>query len=195
MRDLGFTPYAEVSCVGYTIDLVGRKGTELLAVEMKRTLSGAVIRQAYRCDLFTRLRYAAVGTKPRAAGVARCQRVGVGLLSVVGDQVTVLVEPGAADGRGTPQFDGHYARAMHKVLDAREPGGVGGVPCTKGVGPAQECFERVTAYRQTRPLASWREIFENVPNHYANHASLRGAMTVVQNGRFSSEPLTLEGLA
>lgn len=189
MQSQGFTPYAEVSAVGYTIDLVGRKGAELLAVEMKRTLSKAVIHQAYRCDLFTPLRYAAVGSRPKSAGVERCRRSGIGLLAIAGGGVTVILEP-RDGGRQAPK---PYARAMHRALDNMTPGGTGGVPCMKGVGPAQECFERVAAYRQKCPLASWREIFENVPNHYANHASMRGAMCVVQNGRFKSEPLAGAG--
>ena len=83
---LGFTPYAEIPFPHYgprTIDFIARKNSELIAVELKRTLTKEVIHQTYLSDLITPRRYAAVGTLPRAAGIQRCAELGLGLLSII----------------------------------------------------------------------------------------------------------------
>jgi hypothetical protein len=178
MKAQGFTPYAEVSLPwrANAVDLIGRRGDELVAVELKRSLTSYVMHQAYRCNSFTPLCYAAVGTKPKAAGLERCRKLGIGLLCVAEGRADVAVEP---DYPFDAPNEG-YVRRVHAMLDRMTPGGLGGVPCMKGTGPAQECYERVRAYRADNPRARWREVFEAVPNHYLDYKSLCGAMRIVE---------------
>jgi hypothetical protein len=197
MSGMGFTPYAEVPFPmdGFPVDLIGRCDDELLTVELKRSLTERVIQQAAMCDLITDRRYAAVGTKPKAAGVERCRKLGIGLLSVVGGVVAVLVEPREIH-PSTAWIRDTYRAAVLKSLDVMTPNGTGGVPCMKGIGPAQECYDRVQIYRAAHPFAAWREIFREVPNHYNDYKSMCGAMRIVGERRcFKSEPLELDCFA
>jgi len=73
-----------------------------------------------------------------------------------------------------------YAKSMNERLDMTEPGGIAGKPTLKGEGPAQECYERVQKFKQAQPKATWKEVFENVGNHYANPRSMAGAMRMVE---------------
>lgn len=95
----GFTPYAEVPVPYWgprVTDLVGRKGTELIAVELKRSLTRTVIHQTYICDLITDQRHAAVGTRPSQTGIDLCRKQGIGLLSVRNGVVSVILNPRAS---------------------------------------------------------------------------------------------------
>lgn len=188
LAERGFTPYAEVPVPYWgprVIDFVGRKDSELIAVELKRSLTRAVVHQTYVCNLFTDQRYAAVGTKPNAAGVERCRKVGIGLLSVVNGVVNVILNP-RASGFATGERDlirQDWVRKINDLLDHAEPFGVAGFPCRKGIGPAQECYDRVQVYLQTNAGASWQDIFTNVRNHYTSARSMCSAMRVVAEGR------------
>lgn len=190
-----FTPYAEVSVPYYgprVIDLVGRRGCELIAVELKRSLTRAVIHQTYICDLFTDERYAAVGTKPNEAGINMCRKSGIGLLSVRGGAVNVILNP-RPSGFATGERDfirQDWARKIHAQLDHAEPFGIAGMPCRKGVGPAQECYDRVQEYLKANTAATWKEIFANVRNHYVSAKSMCSAMKVVAEGRRTENATT-----
>jgi hypothetical protein len=184
--NLGYTPYTEVP-VPYCarrVDFIARKNSELLAIELKQTLTKAVIHQAYICDLITPLRYAAVGTLPRPAGIKRCSELGIGLLSVINQQVSVILEP---EIRHSIRRDrNHHPSSIHNLLDRTTPHGIAGRPCLKGEGPAQSCFNKVTEYRKQHPRASWKQIFAAVPNHYANEKSLASSMSTVAADRGES---------
>jgi hypothetical protein len=184
MASMGYTPYAEVPFPqsNHPIDLVGRNGREIITVELKVSLTKKLIHQAYICDLITDKRYAAVGTKPKAKGIEECKRHGIGLLSVIAGKVNVIVEHREKN-PDTTWVRRTYAESMHRNLDVMTPNGLGGVPCMKGIGPAQECFDRVCAYRIKHPKAKWREIFNAVHNHYESSNSMCGAMRVVMRQR------------
>lgn len=181
---LGFTPYAEVLLPKYgrQIDLIGRKNQQLITVELKRSLTKHAIHQTATCDLITPDRYAAVATQPKPQGIARCSQLGIGLLSVTNNTVTVLLEPAPSPVRKDwTQTD--YPSLIHKILDAMPPHGTAGHPCRRGEGPAQDCYDRIAAYRSLNPRASWSQIFTNVLNHYATPRSLASSMRVVETTR------------
>lgn len=186
----GFTPYAEVPVPYWgprVIDLVGRNGSELIAVELKRCLTRSVIHQTYICDLITDQRYAAVGTRPSQTGIALCRKQGIGLLSVRNGAVSVILNP-RPSGFATGERDAirqDWAKKINAVLDHAEPFGIAGMPNRKGVGPAQECYNRVQEYLATNERASWRQIFANVRNHYVSPKSMCSAMKAVAEGRQS----------
>lgn len=186
----GFTPYAEVQFPGDhrgNIDLIGKRGTEVIAVELKRSLTRSVVHQAYMCGLITDQRYAAVGTRPSKAGVAQCRKVGIGLLSVRNGVVDVVTSPSQEGALGAFAYPS-YLSTLYKILDRMKPHGVGGVPCMKGVGPAQDCYNRVQSYLEVFPEATWRQIFNGVHNHYGSPSSMCGAMRVVAERRRERMP-------
>jgi len=182
----GYVPYAEVAFPrdsARTIDIVARKDNELILVELKVSLTPSVISQTFMCDLITSQRYAAVGTRPTRKGIDRCRQVGIGLLSVRDGRVNVLLHPQITDDMGQGWVREDYSRLIHETLDRMTPNGIGGVPCMKGVGPAQECYDRVQAYKAGHPKATWREIFANVSNHYSSYANMYSGMRFVAERR------------
>jgi len=192
LTSLGFTPYAEVAFPHYgprTIDIIARKNSDLIAIELKRTLTKEVIHQTYLCDLITPRRYAAVATVPRPAGIERCAQLGLGLLSVINGCITVILEP--KERPNINHSENHYPAAIHKLLDAMIPNGVAGRPCRKGEGPAQACYDRVAEYRLQHPNAGWKEIFSALTTHYTDHKSLASSMRIVQKTRAKRAPKEL----
>lgn len=185
----GFTPYAEVPFPHdgpRQIDLVGRNGVDLITVELKCSLTAGVIHQTCICDLITDRRYAAIASRPKAAGVERCQKVGIGLLSVNAGVVNEILAPQDRHYE-TGWVRTSYVTEIHKTLDRLQPNGVGGLPCMKGVGPAQECYDRVQIFLASNPQARWREIYQQVPNHYGSALSMCNAMRTVIDTRRARE--------
>lgn len=69
---LGYVPYAEVpfpNCAR-CIDLVGRNGSDLFMVELKRTLTAHANHQAAICDLITSKRYAVNRISSNSANIS-----------------------------------------------------------------------------------------------------------------------------
>lgn len=165
----GLKVYPEVPMHYSPIDVVGIGENLVVGVEMKRLLSWKVVYQAARLDLSCNRSYAAVAAKPRS--LERAVNAGIGVLRVVGGAVEVLLEP---QPKITPNE--HYVKQIREKCSHMTGEGVGGVPCLDGVGPAQQCKKRVEEYQLAHPKCSWREIYANVPNHYASFESMRGAL-------------------
>lgn len=174
LRGMGYSVYAEVPSPGGVADHVGVRWSDMsiVFVEMKCSLTWEVIRQAQYKQLLTPLVYAAVKSKPRQSSLDKAANRGIGVWS----NGSVILEPNC-----TTKFD-HCYRAdtlMGRLLEfcRKAPeGGVGGMPTVKGDGPAIRVASAVTAYLREHPGASWKEIYHNVPNHYAHAASMRGAL-------------------
>ncbi|MEE9159879.1 MAG: hypothetical protein V3U60_16030 [Gammaproteobacteria bacterium] len=169
----GYQWWVEMPSCGSCIDMIGRRGNFLVAIEMKVCLSWKVIRQAALAQLDAHESYVAVLTKPKNTSLEKCRRVGVGVLRV-GRDVQVLVSP-----RNKHTFEGHI-KNMLRYTDEFECGGVAGLPCLLGGGPAQDVYRKVQAYREAHPKATWREVFDKIPNHYSHVASMQGAMRIVR---------------
>jgi hypothetical protein len=102
-----------------------------------------------------------------------CERFGIGVLRVIGDTVVEILE---AKSSGISKW---YYEAVTEMMSRMPPGGVGGVPDRKGKGPAQRVERLVEEYRQGHPTATWKEMFEKIPNHYASCQSMRTAMSLM----------------
>ncbi len=135
---------------------------------LKTGLTGKVIHQASLSQLATPNVYCGVGTKPRAKNIKVCREEGIGILSVSDGVVTEILKP---QGRLTQiiKYQGFNLRRL-------EPNGTGGYPQRKGIGPAKNVAQRVRKYLETNPQCGWREIYENVPNHYISPWSMCNAM-------------------
>ena len=181
LRSRGFTPYAEVVVSGGPTDWIATADDgRLCCVEMKRGLTRKVMCQAQRMQLVTPDVWCFVGTKPRSTSVAERIRLGVAWWD--GATVRELVQP---QHRVEP-IPAWVARAWRRCR-GKLPGGLSGCPTMLGVGPAQDVFDRIAAYKADRPAASWREVFASVPNHYQHAESLRGAMQTVKAVRLQRE--------
>ncbi len=166
----GFRVYAEVMFQYSTIDVVGRKGDEIISVELKRSLSQSVVRQAMLAGNFSDSAYAAVPTNPRSLEFPK--RIGIGVLQVRDHgRVVTLLEPTRSKPLGQ-----HKANLLKMMDEGWEWGDLGGVPNIKGEGPARDCMKRVEEYRAIHPKATWKDIFANVPNHYHSYKSMYGAL-------------------
>lgn len=154
-----------------SIDVIGVSPAMVYGVEMKRCLSWKVIYQARNIQVAVDFAYAAVGSKPRKDRLANASERGIGVLRVHDGKVEVLLEP-----RPPVVPSAHYRAQVLQKAAHMSGEGVGGVPCLDGVGPARDCKRRVAAYMDGHPNAKWQEIYENVPNHYVNAHSMRGAL-------------------
>ena len=153
------------------IDAMGVSEADVFGVEMKLCLTDKLIHQANDLQLYANRSYAAIGSKPRRDSLERVRELGIGLLRVNGEVVEVLLNP-------SPKFKPnpfYIAQAREKVAHMSDAGG-GGAPCLDGVGPARECKARVEDYLKEHPAAKWKEIYANVPNHYASAKNMAGAL-------------------
>jgi len=180
---LGYTVYTEVLSPygGGPIDMVGLRAG-LVIVEMKTSLTSTLIRQASIGQLLSTTVYCAVASRPRHDGIQRCQKLGLGVVSVRDNHVNVICEPGHGRG-GRSLVHQYYVQQIKRRLEHMEPGGVGGLPCLEGVGPAQDVERRIAEYRQQHPRATWKQIYQAVPNHYSSYQSMCSAMRMVAERR------------
>lgn len=175
LRAKGMRVYTEVPCQGRGVDVVGVDASgDMTAVELKPALTNRVVRQAFQARIFARWCYCAVSRTPRS--LARAIELELGVLVVKGGQVVEVARPFGSDQR--------WPRQVEKVArwcSGPEPDSPGGTPSLAGDGPAVQCKARVDRYLAAHPGASWREIFENVPNHYQSARSMQGALGKVDN--------------
>ena len=172
LRGQNLVPYCEVPVQGTCVDIVAIDADRIVAVELKLCLSWQVIRQAMLAQNFADQAWCAGPTTPRSLDVVR--QHGIGVLRVRAGQIQVLLRPSdpflkAQRGR----FAGARERLRH-LLALMEPGGIAGLPSPINDGPAQQVARLVAPLR--RAEKTWAEIFETVPNHYANARSLQGVM-------------------
>lgn len=184
LTDRGLTVWAEVPYYESSIDVVGANLDTgyTVVVELKRTLCKKVVSQAMINGQWAHEEWAAVGVRPKDATIGRlidrsvkCLE-DVGLLLVDGENCVPLLQAN----KDKRVFNDFSRQRMLEKLREMEPGGVGGVPCMAGVGPAQDVLRQVEAYREQRPRATWAEMFENIPNHYANARSMQGAIRNIE---------------
>lgn len=179
LESRGYTPYSEIAWGGTAIDIVGLSDKAVWAVELKLCLSWKVIRQAHRNQLTAHKSWCAVGTRPR--NFEQRNLHGLGLLSVVGGRVEVVIEA-----EETPDItNATRLRQLRGACAYREPRGIAGLPTMKGVGPAQKVFDAVERFKAANPSASWAQVFANVPSHYAHARSMQGAMRTVRDIRLA----------
>jgi hypothetical protein len=168
LEEKGYSVKPEMPVYNNNVDVVGVKETHVIAVELKKCLSHQVRYQARRNDDFADETWVAIGTIPKRSSVKEAAKDGIGVLVVIGEAAAVWLE--ADPSKHHPPVERHKKRILEK--HPRLPDGIGGFPCRKGKGPAQEVKRRVIEYRKEHPKATWKELFEHVPNHYASHRSM-----------------------
>lgn len=171
----GFTVYTEQppEVGGGPVDVVGLRGREIVAVELKLCLTRHLIIQAWNHQLWATRSWVCVASDPKPRGMDACKKQGVGILRVENGRVLVLHEA-TKGGKEWPHAI-YVERALERLALAT-PGGTGGRPNELGVGPAQDCQRRVDEYLKEHPGATWNQIYANVENHYASVSSMYGAL-------------------
>ena len=173
----GFEVWTEIPCLYRSVDIVAYDGKCLVAVELKVGFCMTGITQVQGISVAFDQAWLAVKARPRTSSVAKCQRYKCGLLWLSGSDLVTIVPC---------RKEKPLARWRQRVIDhlqVLEPGGIAGKPCLEGEGPAQECEQRIAAYREAHPRVTWAELYREIPNHYASAASMRGAMSMVRQRR------------
>ncbi len=167
----GYKVYIEIPIAGACIDMVARKGNFLIAIELKMSLTKQLIHTCYTNQICCNLSYAVIPTEPSIKNKELCKRHNIGIIKIT-NEIEIILE---ADSRRFKPFKPEYDR-MLKYCSGVSWEGVGGLPQLKGIGPAIECAKRVKEYLISHPAAKWREIFDNVNNHYYNYKSMQSAL-------------------
>jgi len=172
LEEKGYAVKPEVPFFNNNVDVVGVKGEHIIAIELKLCLSHQVRYQAISNKSFSDEVWVAVKGTPRRSSVTEAEKKGIGVLLVVSG---VAIEWSEADpSKSWPAEPRFKKRILEK--HPRLPDGVGGLPSMKGHGPAQQVKRRVIEYRKEHPKATWKELFENVPNHYSSYRSMCTSM-------------------
>lgn len=181
LRTHGYTVYAEVpTMLGRTCDLVGRKGKgELIAVELKTSASRQLLKQCSCNQLVARVVYAAVAQRPRPGTLAKFSALGIGVLFVTATSIEELTTPSDKE----QVIYVPCADAVNAFLDLDKPSDKAGYPDLAGQGPAQSCEQAIARYRKRHPSATWEQVYQAVPNHYANAKSMAGGMHMLRQRR------------
>lgn len=134
LRDRDMEGYAEVIPPMFwrSIDMIGWDGGEnLVAIEMKRSLTDYVIRQAHQCTGLTDNAYCAVQTYPRKSSIKKCHDLGVGILSVCDGSIYEILPPTIVHGNRASRYRNSSSirfnrERMEKLFDYLRKRGVGG---------------------------------------------------------------------
>ncbi len=181
LEGMGYTMYSEVSppyASGTLIDLVGVKGEYIIAVELKMSLTKCLIIQANTHCLFAHETYVAVASKPRKASVERCQRkhINLGVIQMKDNIIYILHRPHI---RRKP-FARYNIRFIERLKKCTPGYSEAGKPTLAGTGPNKAVFELIKEYLQTHPLANWKELYREVPNHYSSYGSMQTSIRIRQ---------------
>lgn len=170
---IGFEVYSEV-CIPTSArctDLIALKNEKVTAIELKTSLTKQVIKQAHSINIYVDCVYVAVGTNPRQKNIDLCKRWGIGVIKVRNGKPSIVHKA---------EHKEPWKPVKQKLLEQLskwEPGGVAGLPMQKGVGPAIDCYERVEEYKKNcQGKPTWKQIFENVPNHYSSPQIMASAL-------------------
>ena len=170
LRSKGYVVYSEVPYWDRCVDMVGLNNQEICIVELKLRYSKKGVLQAMKTQSATSDVYLAVGKMPTQKSVGICDKYGIGLLVVSNNIITVVLSPRRVK-------DTWEVMSKHLIENCTEPSDDAGIACMSGCGPAQAVYQMVESYVKNHPKARWKEIYENIPNHYSNHKSLACAMS------------------
>jgi len=187
LKRQGLTPYTEVVPPQWIrgIDVVGWDGGKrIVAIEMKLSMTKALIWQGSLCQSITSEVYCAVRSLPRVTGIEKCRKWGIGIIRVLEDFAMVVLEPGENRVRSIieERHDG-----IIKRLRKMDPGGIGGLPSLKGVGHARDVRKRVIDHLVEYPNSTWEEMHDILDNHYSSWKSMRGAQKMLEETLDKSE--------
>ena len=160
------TAYPELSVYGGPVDMVGVSGELVVAVEMKMTWQQSLRSKLSENEAWANEVWFWCAGRPTEPTLDICRGRGWGVMS-------------SACGQLLPAALWRHGRSRRRdilfgKLARHDQSRVAGSPTLKGLGPRQQCAARIRDYMASHPLARSREVFANVPNHYASFASFSG---------------------
>lgn len=185
----GFKLYAEYSISFRPVDFIAYKKDKLIAIELKTSLNKKVIQQACSCKSSVDLVYIVVSTNPNKSSLKKCQKFGLGVISIK-DEVNLLLEP-SSEGYTNIKKKNQTIKHLSTMEESKDAG----KPNLKGEGPAQSIENKVKKLRKKGK--SWKEIYNTIPNHYSSYKSLQSSMSLLEerkyiNSRRNSQKETFE---
>lgn len=183
-NELGYKVFTEVPYYSRSVDFVATKGDDHIAVEMKLHFNKEVIYQAGQNIMTFGKSYVAYPVKKGTIyennevywklresvrdKYENCRMRGIGILQIL-PHGTIFTTLEAKYQKPYRVFD--FSTFEESVDDEA------GLPCQKGVSSAFVVLDRIEKYVTEHPEANWKEIYENVQNHYSSKASLSGSMS------------------
>lgn len=182
-KERGYSVFAEVAHFMRGIDLVAIKEEEHIAVELKLSFNWDVVRQAHTNKISFDKSYVAYPVKKPVLFHSedvywklrdstkqrydRCVKEGIGIFQILPSGVIFeALEGQQLDPVRRMDFT-HHKESEHDL---------GGLPSQKGVSAGYYELECIKDYVREHPDAKWKEIYDNVHNHYSNEKSLAGCM-------------------
>lgn len=166
----GYKVYGEVHVRRHDIDVVGENpGAKMnqIAIELKTSFTRRLKTQLMYCKGATYWVYACTCTMPNKKNLEWCKEKGIGVL-VIKDKLQVVSHPEEIQGwRGKP----HWLN-----LSNVPEGQVGGAPSGPQKAPAREVYHAIRAHMKANPKATWDEVYQSIPNHYAHARSMMQSM-------------------
>lgn len=172
--------------LGRNVDISGVRDGQVLLAEAKKGFTKSLRAQAMGLGFRCNAAYIVIPDHP--GSVARAVEFvslpaaqGVGILAVgAGIREVVIPEDHCRMG--------NLEKVAARIL--RYPKGVrGGEPNRRGVGPRQAVIKAVAAYRAEHPKATWKELFENVHNHYEKWQHMYSSLRLAEKRRQFEERL------
>lgn len=184
-KEQGFKVYSEVACFYRGVDFVAVKGDEHIAVEMKMSFNKSVIYQAsgnitsfgnsyvaYPVKKATMFHNDEAYWKLRESVRNRyefCRQRGIGIMQIILPHGIIFTALEAVYQKPYRIFD--FSQYKERATDEA------GLPCQKGVSEGYYELKAIKAYVRKHPEAKWKEIYDNVQNHYSSPQSLAGSMS------------------
>lgn len=167
-ESMGYSVYAEIPILFSCVDIGALKDNIIVAIEMKMSLTKKVIDQAYTHNIFADYTYIVVPTNPRST--EECIKRSIGIIQVKNDKASIIVKA-----KKINKFYANYRKIFIKrCLQSNIE--IAGLPVLKGQGPRIECRKRIKEYLKINPKATWKQIYNNIPNHYSNYKSMACAV-------------------
>jgi len=174
-NDKGYKVYGEVPySYNSATDIIAVSDNEHIGIEMKVCFNGDVVHQAYQQTYWkTRVdkMYVAIGVKnPRdKKRIGVCEFHGIGILTVVNGEVREILAPKKLE-----------RTESRKDFTGWKESEVAGLK-NNGTSSARDVLMRIKLFVKENPECNWRDIYENVQNHYASKESLVQSMGKFQN--------------
>jgi len=166
----GYEVYYEIPCWQRCIDIVAiKKEGFVIAIELKYRYCKKAVLQAISNSLAADISYIAIGNKPRGKSLSFCAKYNIGVI-LVNNGIEILQEANQNKNGDIWKQD------LIEICKRNAGNGQAGKPNLAGVGPAQECQRAVEKYLKQNPDATWKQIFKEVPNHYASPQSMRQSL-------------------
>lgn len=173
----GYTVYSEICpyAHGRLVDIVGLKGDEIIAVELKMSLNKKLFEQGIWNKSSFHKSYICVKSHPQLPTIEKCKKHGIGVMVVRNNTMIVLHKAETFNTlMGYEETIKQIKKSPPGILDA-------GKPTAKGEGSGKYILNLIKEYILEHPKADWDELYNEIDNHYSSANSMRSALYTWNN--------------